>query len=186
MDRRSLIEEDKVYLLLKNTPYKMLRFITIRDNSQQLMVTVGKAYDYLKRFSDKMWLVKSPNGGIHFHALVVLKPNRKVSFKRGVHIRVDPVGGSSSWDPEMEEFKRSEAEELACEETARTGSEEKGHEVYNFLMRPPSKELQRVRRALNADRKRIHISNIVAYLNKNLTENNTEEYKMYDHYIVKE
>lgn len=164
----------EVYKTLKKYPYKRLRFVTIKDNKQEF-VKLGKVLDYLRRFSEKIWLVSSPVGGIHFHALIVLKEGRKTSFKKGIHTRFDTIGEkNSSWDPEMLQQKEEYARELAEEETLKTGSEASGEAVYNAVMAPPSKELQAARRKVAKDKKQSHIERVVSYLNKNANENSCE------------
>lgn len=171
---------------LKLTPYKRLKFVTIRDNRTDKKIDkIGKCYDYLKRFSERMWIVMSPMNGIHFHALIVLKPNRQISYKKNVHIRVDDVGDKRQpFDPEFEEDRRQDAEELYLEAYDRTGDVKHAEEVYAQKLAPPSKEYQRILRQLSKEKKSRHISKIVSYLNKNLGENIGNTYQ-YQHYIIK-
>lgn len=171
---------------LKNIPYKRLKFVTVKDNSQEKINKVGQCYDYLRRFSERIYLVKSPKGGIHFHALIVLKEGKKkVSFKKGIHIKVDDVGDPRpSYDPDHQQDKLIEAEELAQEALDLTGDIEHARDIYNQAMAPPSKAYQRTVRRLARTKKEKHISRIREYLIKNLKENEGKP-RMYEHYIVK-
>lgn len=184
------IDPLSVAKVLQNVPYKDMKFITVKDNSHKL-VKIGKCYDYLRRFSQRIWIVKSPKGGIHFHALVQLKHGKKVSYKKGIHIQVDDVGGARPlWDPEAREDKLIEAEELFVEAFDATGDVKHAQEVYAQVLAPPSKQYQRACRAIAKSKKVTHITNIVSYLNKNLHENLgvtvvDNRLMMYEHYIIK-
>lgn len=171
---------------LKHVPYKYLKFVTIKDSRQDAKIkTVGNVYDYLKRFSQKMWIVMSPKGGTHFHALIMLKPLARLSFKKGVHIDVKDVGGPKpDWDPEFIQRKLDDASEMYTEALERTNDVKHAIEVYDRVMAPPSKEYQRLCRGLAKDKKTKHITNIVKYLHQNLNESPAPHF-MYQHYIYK-
>lgn len=193
MDRRSLLIPSAVCLKqLKKLPYKRMKFITIKDNTQTKLVKVGQAFDYLKRFSQNIWIVKSPKGGIHFHAFIVLKEGKKMSFKKGIHIRVDPVGGEKplKWDPEQSEDKLQDAADMALEAFDLTGDQDHANEIYDQVLEKPSKEYLRICRRLLLSKKEKHILNIFQYLNKNLLENplpiGRKFYDRFDHYMVRD
>lgn len=167
-------------------PYSRMKFITIKDSRLDSKISkIGKAYDYLKRFSQKIWVVMSPKGGTHFHALILLKEKHKMSFKKGVHIDVKDVGGERpAWDPESDKDKLDEAAELYQLALDHTGDVSHAIELYEQHLAPPPKEYQRAVRKLAKTKKGKHICDIVQYLNKNLLEN-TGPLCMYEHYIIR-
>lgn len=175
----------QVWEMVKNVPYKRLKFFTIKDNSQKVMTKIGKCYDYLKRFSEKIWLVQSPSGGVHYHAFVVLKPDKSVSYKKGIHIKVMDVGDKVDYDPDFLRDRLDKANEVAQEAYDLTGDEKHAGEIYAQVLAPPSKDYQRVARILAKSKKQKHVDRIVAYLVKNLNENVGETLTVYTHYIIK-
>lgn len=171
----------------KSIPYKRLKFLTIKDSRKDAkMITIGRCYDYLKRFSERIWLVMSPLGGIHFHALIILKEDKLMTFKKGIHIRCDDVGDTKNPNlmfdsPEEKIDQATERAQLALQFT---GSKECADAAYARVMAGPSKEAQRNSRDRSLTRKGNHIRKIISYLNKNLGENPGVPVK-YITYIVK-
>jgi len=175
---------------LKSVPYRRMRFITVKDNRRnhvKQMLKIGQCYDYLKRFSEKIWLVKSPKSGIHFHALIVLKEGRvKISYKKGIHTNVQEVGPSKlPFDPEFLAGRLDDAQEIYQETLDRTNNKKLAIEMGTLKLAPPSKEYQKLMRKLRKNKRNKHISDIVNYLNKNLQENPGLRLTMYEHYIIR-
>lgn len=162
-----------------------MKFITIKCNADKL--SIGKCYDYLRRFSERIWLVTSPKGGTHYHALVVLKDKKKVSFLKGLHIKVEEVkdrtAQSVSYDPEAKQCRLDDAQEAWLLAFQTDQSKDAADEAAEKVMAPPSKEYQRKVSKRSKTRKETRIHFIIQYLIKNLSEN-TGTICMYQHYII--
>lgn len=74
---------------LKAYPLGRILFITIRDPKQsERWCKIGKANDWIRRYSTCYFIVKGTNGGTHFHMLAGIEKNRKPIPVKGIHFHI--------------------------------------------------------------------------------------------------
>lgn len=75
---------------LEKYPFSRIKFITIRDPKQ--LWRIGKANDWIKRFSSCYYIVMSPHGGTHFHIVAGIQTNIELTPSKGIHFDIKSVG----------------------------------------------------------------------------------------------
>ena len=109
-----------------------------------------------------MWLVTSPKGGVHYHALIVLKPNSRKYTLKGIHINIQNLNDRErnrlmrDWS-EFKQDQIDDATEVANLVLQHTGDKALADTAYDKTIAPPSKVYQKKQRERSFHKKYKHI-----------------------------
>lgn len=82
-------------------------FVTVKDNRKDTRWSkIGKVSDWMRKYSDTYYLVRGVSGGIHFHAVCVLKQGCVIRYQKGIHMNVRPLSDRKC------DLTREEVEEM--------------------------------------------------------------------------
>lgn len=155
-------------------PLGQIRFITCKDNRQsKKWKKLDTFRSWMRKYFTAWTIVQSPAGGIHYHALGVLK--KSPLPLKGIHFKIDHVKKIYEQDKftisvRLVGFPRACALQELCEEVRR-------------YIPPTSKDYCLVHEPPLIERRKFRLIPLIQYLKKNLMENNTIE--PYDHFNIK-
>lgn len=199
--------EGPVSILSPNTlrvfakyPKSRLIFVTIKDNGQNGRWTkIGKVNDWIRRYSDLYIIVRGMTGGIHFHLLAGLKPNRHPRPAKGIHFHMkfvdqkekvpfDPLeykeAYERAWYVRHETFMQHPVVELmSCEARQITFQICEGIRTYWSLRAQRAVNNYKAREARS--QKQQSILRLLVYCSENLAEPRSQPIREYVDYITK-
>lgn len=86
----SLISDtESIIKKLEKFPFSRLAFVTIRDPTQKTKwCEISKIRTWCRRYSNAYIIVRGLKGGVHFHILLGIEPNRNVRCQKGIHFHI--------------------------------------------------------------------------------------------------
>lgn len=186
--RGTPVDLKDIYTDFCKIPFSKLRLITIKDNAQRYVWTrMDKPRKWLDRFCSSYFIVRSPVGGYHFHALACLNDVSMRVYK-GIHINILPVGEKK--ETMLRDFSEPYHEPHPCRDVCyRWGVDimevnqelrlRFGFQKTSLPSRLRAKRYRQMRKLNISD----NIGRIINYLVKNANEN--LEPMPYDDYIYK-
>jgi len=193
----SYIDTEEFERKLLAFPRKRILFITIRDPKQTVLwCKLGKANDWIRRYSKNYFIVQGTNGGIHFHLIAGIHPNMQPKPVKGIHFQMSDLTNSSnasySYDECIEREDRKNR--WLCEEITfnrrrkyflRYPGIQQCYSVADMIRAKFKKDAARDKRETAKSKKAEHIQRIISYLFKNLDEpRECEERSLYTDYIL--
>ena len=162
---------------LKTFPLGRILFITVRDPKQSpLWCKLGKVNDWVRRYSNNYFIVKGTHGGIHFHIIAGLIPNRVPKPVKGIHFHIQDLTSKKEKYPRddaVEESRRYDnhiAECIVKSMIIRLGVPPQCQELSAMVKSFFRKKKNRETRTRALTRKEQDIENLINYQAKNLEE----------------
>ncbi len=91
-------------------PRKNIFFITIKDNTQLTNYTkIGKINDWIRKKSDRYYIVRGMQGGIHFHVIAIVPEETNFNYIKGIHFHIENMTNTRLrvYDPSIADDNRN-------------------------------------------------------------------------------
>lgn len=164
----------------KNIPLSKLYFFTFKDNSGRYH-KMDKVRKWCSKWASHYIIVRSPEGGIHFHGIGVKSENLSIRYLKGIHLRVSPLGDKKeplSWDrdtvihethPLIYDYEMSVRHMCVMDELRQHFK--KSQRGFNCPMSSLTSRIKsRKARLRRAKRRTTHVERTLGYLEKNFFE----------------
>lgn len=185
---------------LARMPKSRIIFVTIKDNAQGTKwCKLGKASDWLRRYSDIYFIVKGTCGGTHFHAVAGLKPGANPTPVKGIHFHIKNLSNADAIALTREEvsevvestqkavyYRRERLERLIyfnCDKP--TSCLCVVSQIASMITRYWRLKADRFKRKRAKAAKATDLGRIIDYLFKNLDEPRVGSISQYNDYIVR-
>lgn len=167
---------------LEKYPLSRLMFITIRDPTQKSKwCEISKVRSWIRRYSTDYVIVRGLVGGIHYHILAGILPNKTVKCQKGIHFNIKSLSDPKSTTvcyPTPEDvqdrlkvlyYRNQKYEDLTIDIDIEC-------QCIISQINAMIKKYWKSRKAKASKRKCLtkkseNINNVIAYLQKNLDEN---------------
>lgn len=190
----SIIPTGSIVNTLKAYPKKRILFITIRDNTQKTKwCTIGKVNDWIRRYSRHYWIVRGTKGGIHFHLLAGILPDKRVKPQKGIHFHIKSLDHKETLYTDYEELQQSKDKAVYFRNqtferlTLDIHISKQIHiqQITTMIKHYWRLKTNREQRIIKLTQKEQSIVEVVKYLKKNLLEPRDDDIALYTDYIYK-
>lgn len=192
----SYVDTAEIHRKLLAFPRKSILFITIRDPKQTpVWCKLGKVNDWIRRYSKNYFIVKGTSGGIHFHLIAGIQPDKQPKPVKGIHFQLSDLTTTNnrySYDEciAREDRKNKDLSDQITQSRKikyflRYPGIEQCYSVADMIRAKFKKAAAKDKRETAKSKKAEHIERIISYLFKNLEEpRDSEDRDLYEDYIL--
>lgn len=166
------ISRDKFLTKIKNAPMSKIIFFTFKDNSGKYD-KMDRVRKWVSRWASHYLIVRSPEGGIHFHGLGLVN-GMSIRHLKGIHLHITPLGDAKKEQLLVEHLPTHPSHPLINDYKVSVRFMCVMRELREQFGGPKSSIMDRIKSRKHRERKKLnvnaHVGRVVEYLRKNFYE----------------